>query len=172
MDEQLPDENFYEAPQRIINLAQSIIDQFHPDLNQVNIAFVIRKKPSISKGRMVLGEASLIPEKIKTLVDAHFMIWIAEPALAWDDTRLAAILDHELCHCHWDEGKEKAGIRGHDIEEFVEIIERRGLWSNVLMRVGSTIKQLSLLDGSVTFSTKGKAVTISGSNFDKMTSEA
>lgn len=43
-----------------------------------------------------------------------------------------ALIDHELCHCIVEEDEEtgntKLGMRGHDIEEFNEIVSRHGFW--------------------------------------------
>lgn len=39
-----------------------------------------------------------------------------------------ALVDHELCHAVWDPAEQKAGTRGHDLEEFISVVRRHGLW--------------------------------------------
>ena len=70
--------------------------------------------------------------------DPFFVIVISEPV--WDvlpaDKR-EALIDHELCHA-WAEANQKEdddeadpmklSIKPHDLEEFVCIVRRHGLW--------------------------------------------
>lgn len=56
-------------------------------------------------------------------------------------TQKAALIDHELCHCDYDDVEEVAGIRGHDVEEFREIIERYGLWRQDLVEIAPAFQR-------------------------------
>jgi hypothetical protein len=63
---------------------------------------------------------------------------------------LKALVDHELQHCCKTEDKQGNPvwyIQGHDVEDFVSVIRRNGLWSNALMamhKVGSDFQQAEL----------------------------
>ena len=73
---------------------------------------------------------------------------------AWNEERMSALLDHELVHCELardpktqaikrDEcGNPVYRIRGHDIEEFREIVERHGLWKSDLESFAESIKAI------------------------------
>jgi hypothetical protein len=68
-----------------------------------------------------------------------------------DDEQKVALVDHELCHC-WRFEKEMKrgtkswwGLRGHDVEEFTEVIARHGLWNRRGKEMGDVIaRQLAL----------------------------
>jgi len=55
-----------------------------------------------------------------------------------------ALLDHELCHCARDKNWNPI-VRPHEVEEFVEVIERHGMWSGQVRSLVETAnKQLAL----------------------------
>jgi hypothetical protein len=88
-------------------------------------------------------------ESVETGYDFIGLIGVRE----WEgltDQQRVALVDHELCHMavflkdgelnRWrrfdpnydvlsDEIEWRYGVRGHDLEEFTEVIERHGLWS-------------------------------------------
>ena len=88
---------------------------------------------------MVLGQASTVPAKMKAYLDYDFIIWIAEKEFERYTEARTALIDHELCHCIGFEDKWK--IRGHDVEEFNEIIERYGLWRSDLILADDAIER-------------------------------
>lgn len=126
-----------QVPESVIELAGSLIDQYHPSLKAARIGFLFRSPVSKSQGREVWGQAEKVTAKWQALLPEplDFIIWLA--ADIWldvlDDRQRKALLDHELCHCFWD--GEKAHIHGHDIEEFTVIIERHGLWNSAAERM-------------------------------------
>ncbi len=130
-----------QADERVIELAQRIIRENHPRLLDARIGFLFRSEPGSSKGRMVIAQAKKIPASLKAVLDLDFIIWISRPDwLKYMPEQREALIDHELCHCG---GSELDGwhIRGHDVEEFVEIIERHGLWQDDLMRTAEAIQE-------------------------------
>jgi hypothetical protein len=134
-----------EAPPEVISIAEEMIRKYHPRLAGARIAFVMRDKATKSQGRRICGEASKISAKMQTLIHYHFMIWLAEDF--WSEITHAqrlALVDHELSHCRWNEWEETAEIVGHDIEEFVSVIERHGLWSDATKNVARAVQQLPL----------------------------
>ena len=60
-----------------------------------------------------------------------------------------ALVDHELCHLSVeqdDDGSWVGRTRGHDVEEFVSIIDRHGLWkADVAALASSAAAQLEQL---------------------------
>lgn len=137
---------FSEAPAVLIDLAEELIEQWHPHLKEARIGFVLRDESQTSKGQEVYGQASTVPAKYKPeLGDLEFYIWIAEPALNWQSERLRALVDHELQHCNYSYSSGLPTIRGHDIEEFTAIIERHGFWNRQLFELQRNMeKQLKL----------------------------
>lgn len=132
----------------LTTLAREIIEEHHPDLVTADILFLMRDPPAKSKGQEVLGKARLSTpvERALTRRDLAFTIEIQEE---WWGTakhsQRKALLDHELCHCVGDidaDGGPAWGLRGHDIEEFFDVIERHGSWSEAV----SGVKQVLQLD--------------------------
>ena len=127
---------FLEVSEEVIEMAQEIIEQYHPHLENAKVGFIFKDKAGKSGGRVVLGQASKVSEKQQAAgLDLDFLIWLAKDY--WDTMtshKRMALIDHELCHCEYDE-IDGASIRGHDVEEFGDIIDRYGLWRNDLIAI-------------------------------------
>jgi len=93
-------------------------------------------KPEASKGRGKVNVAKAIKanhlikaalrkfnEKVDYVIVVGLDCW-----RPMDFKTKEAVLDHELCHFTGFDGDGKLGMRGHDVEEFTEILERRGAW--------------------------------------------
>jgi hypothetical protein len=122
---------WFEIDQEVIDLAQVIIDNYHQDLKQAKIGFIFRSEAPRANGKRTLGKAQKVSAKDKAFNNLDFIIWIAEDV--WKDMgpmERRALLDHELCHCVFQDGE--ARMRGHDFEEFQEIVQRHGFWSKSL----------------------------------------
>lgn len=152
---------FATAPD-VRRIAEHIIDTVpeHKRLKDVRVEYVFRDKAQKSKGRVVLGTAQKLTglsafladdEQSAELADADpfFVVVIAYDV--WerlDEKMRRALVDHELCHCtveYDDEGAPKLATKGHDLEEFAQIIERHGLWSSNVAQFGSVVaEQLAL----------------------------
>lgn len=122
--------DYFKADESTLGLVRDMIEAHHPRLDGARIAVIFKEKATTSRGRTTLATASLPSGKMKPLLDApyHFMICIG--ADAWEDAtaaKQAALIDHELCHCTFDDDGNPA-LRPHDLEEFAEIIERHGYW--------------------------------------------
>src|SRR6266404_1667360 len=55
-----------------------------------------------------------------------------------------ALVDHELEHCEYDSEKDKYSMVEHDLEEFVAIVKRYGLWNVGVEQFVKAAKQQSL----------------------------
>lgn len=128
-----------EVPQTVLDLASGIIEEHHPDLLDARIGFIFRSEVQVSGGKETWGQAQKVSDKMKVYMDFDFLIWVARDI--WVSLSLnqkKALLDHELCHCLYDEGK--ASMRPHDIEEFTEIVDRYGLWRLELEKMARSMK--------------------------------
>jgi hypothetical protein len=135
-------EKWVEVPDSVLLLAQELVREHHPDLQDARIGIIFRETVAYSRGNPVLGHAQKTPEMMQVYLDFDFVIWIAADAWAdMNESRRKALIDHLLCHCKMVEGV--ATMVGHDIEEFEAIINRHGLWSSNLVRIADTIKQMA-----------------------------
>lgn len=86
-----------------------------------------------SKGKVILGKAQKTGGLLKFYSEVDFVlifqveIWTS---LKLDQKR--ALVNHELCHC--GRGESEWTIKGHDLEEFRQIIERHGFWHKEAQR--------------------------------------
>lgn len=129
------------APESVLHLAEELIREFHEHLQGANIGFVFRATADKSGDKLVLGKAAKVSARDKLYSNLDFIIWLAQDwwmGLLTNHQR-RALLDHELCHCIFDEETETYKLRGHDIEEFQEIIERYGLWDESLRHAGRAL---------------------------------
>lgn len=138
------------CPKEVVELAEEIRDENHPELEGARIAYVFIPKGPISGGKKRFGSAHKQSAVAHLLNGYDFVVRLSKDV--WEkmnnDERLAA-LDHELCHCapKLDENGTFVGwqIRKHDVEEFAEIIERHGLWKRDVQDFArATCRQLGL----------------------------
>lgn len=122
---------FSRVPDEVLRLCQQLIDEHHHALRHARIGIVFRDGPWKSKGKEVWGTAEKVSDKWRLWGgDLDFLITLNEEVWRGRLTKLQrkALLDHELCHCEFDKNKLQASIRGHDVEEFRQIIQRYGSW--------------------------------------------
>lgn len=155
-----PQGDWSRPSQELISTAQEIIDKYHPNLAGCRIGFLFRMEAPRSKGKQVWGAAIKVIDRIKAVVSLDFIIWIAYDI--WNSLpskQRSALIDHQLCHCDYNEIDRKASTRHHDIEEFTAVIERHGYWNLSLFEMARKApKQLEL--DLVVESTPGTAVSI------------
>ncbi len=156
------------APDEIVSEAAGLIEKFHKHLRDARIGFLFRSQASRSQGLIVLAKAQLVTARWKPLLkeELDFIIWIAENYWVEELTakQRTALLDHELCHCAGEWGEWT--MRGHDIEEFNQILSRHGEWHPALEEAGEAL-QLGLgLAGAGNGEALGKvtSVTLSSQN--------
>lgn len=154
----------FRAAPEVAKIAADLIKKHHTHLADQRIEFVFRDKATSSRGRTVCGKAkkmtglnAFLSRDVTSNVDfdpgdEFFLIEIAEDAWAALGSKgRAALVDHELCHLavEYDEATEefKLSLRGHDVEEFAEVIERHGLYEDELVKFAESIKaQLNLFE--------------------------
>lgn len=137
-DHDLVAENKYRrVDEEVVRLCEQIVEAHHPDLQHARIGLLFRSGTWKSKGRTRWGQAQKASGKIRALAgDIDFLVTLNEDV--WfdelDNAQRRALLDHELCHCAFDVVELKASTRGHDVEEFAEIIRRHGVWDSSLRK--------------------------------------
>jgi predicted metallopeptidase len=158
-----------EASSEVLDIAQDLINKYHPVPKDARIGFIFRSEASKSQGKSVLAKASKIDAKTQALMESRgtvpldFLVWIAEDQyaeLSYDQRQ--ALIDHELCHLTF--GSSGWKLRAHDIEEFQSIIDRYGFWNSDLLGASVSFKramQLDLgLEVSETEPARGKVVAV------------
>lgn len=131
-------------------IALDLIGSTHTRLVDVPIVYVFRSSAQISKGRIVLAKARKISglnaflaamasgdlEQHPEFGHSFFCMEVAgDQWLLLDEAQRVALVDHELCHFdveYNEEGLRELTIRGHDVEEFVEVVRRHGAWDAAL----------------------------------------
>lgn len=157
----------YKPAPEVAQIAHQLITRVthHQELVNSHIEFVFIKEAPKSKGRKVLGRARKVsglhawmsnPEQAHrpetqgfTEPWPFFIIEISHDT--WrelDDSQRVALVDHELSHCSYDtddDGNPVLAIRHHDVEEFIGVISRNGLWKQDVQQLGVVAsEQLSL----------------------------
>jgi hypothetical protein len=136
-------------------LLSEIRAEHHFDTAEANIALAWKKgtKPD-ADGRLCLGRCVKASDLQRELVDYDFVIVLNKEV--WEDPEFSrekrlALLDHEMCHAARavdDEGVKKIDskgrpvyrVRGHDIEEFHEIVDRHGIWKGDLEKFAKVLE--------------------------------
>lgn len=72
------------APQDVIELAERLIEEHHPNLVNARIGILFRDKAPKSGGRLEMGKASKVSDKWKPLLreELDFIIWRAADILS------------------------------------------------------------------------------------------
>lgn len=138
------------APE-VEELAAKLINDHHSHLAEARIKYLFRNGKWQSKGKSTLGKAKLAAEDARFLGQYDFIIMISTDA--WNSAVPAyreALVDHELQHldCAEDKaGNKKWSIQDHDVQEFVSVVRRHGLWEVDLQKLIIAAKQGPYVDG-------------------------
>lgn len=154
------------ADDHLLEMAKSIIRDHHPLLLEAKVGFMYRSEAQKSSGRYVLGHAKKVSEDMKVFLDFDFIIWIAQAnfqRMEIDQQR--ALVDHELCHCIM--GPNGWAIRHHDFEDFIQIIQRHGMWSTDLKWAGKAFQEAEQPE-QIEISAGGRVATLTGDQLKRM----
>lgn len=124
------------APEAIATI---LIPVFHSHLRPKRFAF-LWKEEMARRGSTVLGKAATASGQVKFFGEVDYVLvfnWVAWGQLT--PRQRVALVDHELLHCAVDPENDKPKLRGHDVEEFRDIIERWGLWKPDLKEFGDAV---------------------------------
>jgi hypothetical protein len=138
---QTTDDTWTEASNDLISTANKIVKEFYPNLKEARIGFIFRDEAQKSGGKTLLGQTSKVSDKEKVFIDLDFLIWVSEEDWTRADSKTReALVDHLLAHCGGYPFAWK--INPHDIEEFSEVIGRRGLWNGSLLGIDGALNHL------------------------------
>jgi hypothetical protein len=143
---------FIAAPE-VESMARTIISEHHPHLRNARVEYLFSVKDIKSKGKEVWGAmrkvsslaAFLAGETDEDGPGAFFCMVISLPVWkALDAAQREALVDHELSHA-WIEEKEDGTLSlqllHHDLEEFMGVVLRRGLWRNEVEQFADVVAQ-------------------------------
>jgi hypothetical protein len=134
----------YDASDELLALAKKLIEDHHGHLVEANIKYLFRTGNWEVKKRDTWGQAKKVSKETNFLTGYDFIILIHQDV--WYQLvpeHQEALLDHELQHC--SAGTDDAGnkvwyIQGHDVEDFLPIIRRHGLWSPALKKIETALE--------------------------------
>ena len=167
-----------EAPIEVINIAENIINKYHPELLKFNIAFVMKSEEKFKKKPyQKWAQASKIPAKLSAFLEYDFLIWIQEEI--WEDLtdeQKRALIDHELSHCGEHEnsnGGVYPALIPHDFEEFSGVIKRYGLWRPSLVDMGKAVQgyvqpKFPNVEKIEIVTPSGRVTTLTGDQLEKL----
>lgn len=133
--------SFWEA-EEVEGMAKGVIKEHHQQrIGQAPITYIFsRKMKDAGKAHARGPKDRIIYEALG--VECDFVITLNwQTWVVLSDEQKEALLDHELTHLHYKDvkGELVPTIREHDLEEFVEIIERRGLWNARVKRMSDVM---------------------------------
>ncbi|HPD15830.1 MAG TPA: putative metallopeptidase [Planctomycetota bacterium] len=123
------------CPGEVVVFCEAVRNQWHQRLDGARIAWVFRSKAARHAGKAVLGTSRKLSalHALLTLGPAGdrggFDLAVVLAKDLWDTLSVdkrRAIVDHELCHFDLD-GEGGFLLRPHDLEDFVEVVQRHGL---------------------------------------------
>lgn len=134
-------------------IMDDLIDKHHNHLADAKIAIAWRFGwNQDADGRLRLGQAKKGSDLDRELHHFDFVILLNHEA--WNKGGLKqeqklALVDHELCHCEVsmdvdgepkvdEEGRTVYRVRKHDIEEFLDVVNRHGCYTNELAKLAQS----------------------------------
>ena len=144
------------------NIAEGLIPKYHEHLEQAKILYLFTNQERKKCDRVRLAGTAKVSGLTKYLSSLHLSDDLDAPAVGhgadfvilfdgniWERLTQAqrlALVDHELCHAGWvaDEDDGRFILRGHDLEEFVAVVERHGLWKSDVAMMDTVMRQLPL----------------------------
>jgi hypothetical protein len=138
-------------------LLREVRDAHHGDTKMARVALAWRLRTKADKDdRIQLGHCYKVSDLYKEYADYDFIITLNKEF--WEDIDVVreqrlALVDHEMCHAapvYNDEtgehmmderGRFLFRLRGHDVEEFYEIVQRNGLWKRDLVAFAKVLQE-------------------------------
>ena len=142
---------FTDAPE-VEMIARSLLVSEHSELLEAKIRYLFREGDWSTRDKETLGQAQLLTGKQHFITKLDFVITINKDAwTVLTNNQRIALVDHELSHCCRGEddkfGNPTWYIQGHDVEDFIGVINRHGYWTPTLRRfdeAGQKYRQLTI----------------------------
>lgn len=120
----------YSFDYRARDLAKTVMDEYPEtfgELKGVSIAYLCSTEKKKSHGRLVFADCQLLNPKMRTISGYVFVITVYGPAMALlNEDQQKLVMWHELHHAEVD-GEDEYYIRPHDLEDFRDLIESKGM---------------------------------------------
>lgn len=174
----------YWVAEEIAPIALKLIWEYHRHLHEgeANILYLFTSKERKNKGRITLATAQVATPLQRYLTEKRphgeadfILIFDAKMWEIMEPHQRTALVDHELCHCVQNDKGDGWALRGHDLEEFSEVVDRHGLYLPDVLRMAKAMEThqhaLPLFDdadmGIVTMRGKAKGQGGTGSAIDR-----
>ncbi len=137
------------AAEKLEDQIDVLVDKHYPHLQNFLIRLCMVPKSWKRSGRVVLAQARASSVRERVLFGIHGWIEIAEEIWEADPPVLSlelqeAILDHELSHFEVKETPVEDVLKlvtvPHDIEDFLAVIQRHGLYRDELIELGIVLQ--------------------------------
>ena len=139
---------YWRDPQ-LEDMGKELVQEVHEHLREAEISYLLTSKPMSNTGKTLAGKARKVSGILRYYAQSDFLIIVSNDF--WQEAAIPerrALLDHEHCHCSVEYDKDGGRqwiLKGHDIEEFTAIVDRRGLWHDELEKFGQAVaRQLEL----------------------------
>lgn len=144
----------YQLAEEVREVAAKLISEVHSHLAEARICYLFRTDEWIRKERQIYGKAYKVPEQWMFLSGYDLLVVINRDAWGYlSPEKRMALVDHELSHFERIDdsaGNVKSwGLLDHDVEEFVGVVRRHGLWSEGIQDLFKAGHQLRLFDGEI-----------------------
>lgn len=139
----------YSDAETVEGIAKRVIPDFQPHLATARIRYVFCDKASKKGGQEILGKVRRLGGAIEHLLEADFLIEVAQDKWNELDTQQRdALTDHLLERCHGEEdeksGEMKWTVQEPDVQEFASILRRHGAWNPSLIDFVTIAKEIQL----------------------------
>ena len=117
-------------------LAAKLRPAYHKHLEGLAILCFSKPEAAKSRGKINVAKAMKATPILKAALRHHkeqidYLIVVGlDEFKPMDAKTKEAVIDHELCHFMGPDDKGNMKMRGHDVEEFTEILERHGAWDS------------------------------------------
>lgn len=139
----------YQMDRRTKELAEEVIQKYpetFSELEGVSIAYLCSTEKKKSHGKLVFADCQLLNPKMRTISRYVFVITIYEPNMALlDEDQQKLVMWHELHHARVG-GEDEYSIRPHDVNDFRDLIESKGLDYNKPHKLDEMPGQISFDD--------------------------
>jgi predicted metallopeptidase len=131
----------FRAAKDLQPIIDRIIELFYPLVQGATVRAVYRstKFPdsshTVARIEKITGLRAWLYSRVDGEPEPFFLIQIVVPN--WDNFEArqhVAILDHEICHIHYNDETDVMGLRPHTVEEFPEVVDRHGAYHPSLER--------------------------------------
>lgn len=149
--------NPFSYASEVKEVAQTIIEKYHPHLAEVRIEYIFTDKVPTKGGKEVWATLkkvsslnAFLAAKPEDKEDAFYVMTVTKDIwVGLLPNKKEAMVDHYLCRAKVDvdeEGNVKLGLNNPDLEEFTSIVRRYGLWKEEVVEFVKTAKPHSELE--------------------------